>query len=44
MHRTVEEVNMVTGENVEKRKLGGVENRDVMLEMPKNWKKKSRIY
>lgn len=30
--------NMVTGENVEKRRLDSVENRDVMLEILNNWK------
>jgi hypothetical protein len=29
---------LVTGENVEKRRLGGVEIRDVMLEILNNWK------
>lgn len=38
MHWTAAQVNMVTGENVEKRRLDGVENRDVMLEILNNWK------
>jgi hypothetical protein len=36
MHWTAAQVNLVTGENVEKRRLGGVEIRDVMLEILNN--------